>query len=50
MKIIIGRFDDAGEPVWFEVESNDWKDEDGNWKPMAKEAGGSGCDSLDGRK
>lgn len=34
MKIIIGRFDENGEPVWFEVETNVWKDEEGNWKPM----------------
>ena len=32
MKIIIGRFDENGEPVWFEVETNEWKDENGNWK------------------
>ena len=25
MKIIIGRFDENGEPVWFEVESDDCK-------------------------
>lgn len=31
MKIIIGRFDENGEPVWFEVETNEWKDENGNW-------------------
>lgn len=34
MKIIIGRFDENGEPVWFEVETNVWKDEEGNWKLM----------------
>lgn len=38
MKIIIGRFDENGEPVWFEVETNVWKDEEGNWKLM-KEGG-----------
>lgn len=32
MKITIGRFDENGEPVWFEVETNEWKDENGNWK------------------
>ena len=32
MKITIGRFDDNGEPVWFDVETNEWKDENGNWK------------------
>ena len=32
MKITIGRFDEDGEPVWFEVETNVWKDENGNWK------------------
>jgi len=37
MKIIIGRFDEQGEPVWFEVETNDWKDEEGQWRPMIKE-------------
>ena len=25
MKIIIGRFDENGEPIWFEVESDDCK-------------------------
>lgn len=34
MKIIIGRFDENGEPVWFEVETNVWKDEEGNLKLM----------------
>ena len=29
---MIGRFDDNGEPVWFDVETNKWKDENGNWK------------------
>ena len=32
MKIIIGKFDEDGEPIWFEVETNEWKDENGNWK------------------
>lgn len=32
MKITIGRFDDNGEPIWFDVETNEWKDENGNWK------------------
>lgn len=32
MKIIIGKFDEAGEPVWFEVETDVWKDEEGRWK------------------
>lgn len=32
MKIIIGKFGEDGEPVWFEVETNEWKDENGNWK------------------
>ena len=32
MKIIIGKFGEDGEPVWFDVETNEWKDENGNWK------------------
>ena len=32
MKIIIGKFDEDGEPVWFDVETNEWKDENGNRK------------------
>lgn len=32
MKIIIGKFGEDGEPIWFEVETNEWKDENGNWK------------------
>ena len=50
MKITIGKFDETGEPVWFDVETNDWKEENGNWKSMAKETGGSGSDSLDGQE
>lgn len=36
MKITIGKFDEAGEPVWFDVETNDWKDENGNWRTLTK--------------
>ena len=32
MKIIIGKFGEDGEPIWFDVETNEWKDENGNWK------------------
>ena len=32
MKIIIGKFGEDGELIWFEVETNEWKDENGNWK------------------
>ena len=34
MKIVIGKFGEDGEPIWFEVETNVWKDEEGNWKLM----------------
>ena len=36
MKIIIGKFGEDGEPIWFEVETNEWKDENGNWKDVSK--------------
>ena len=36
MKIIIGKFGEDGEPVWFDVETNEWKDENGNWKDVSK--------------
>ena len=36
MKIIIGKFGEDGEPIWFEVETNVWKDENGNWKDVSK--------------
>ena len=32
MKLIIGKFGEDGEPIWFDVETNKWKDENGNWK------------------
>lgn len=40
MKIIIGKFGEDGEPVWFEVETNEWKDENGNWKDVSNEDAG----------
>ena len=40
MKIIIGKFGEDGEPIWFDVETNEWKDENGNWKDVSK--GGTG--------
>lgn len=36
MKIIIGKFGEDGEPIWFDVETNEWKDENGNWKDVSK--------------
>lgn len=36
MKIIIGKFGEDGEPAWFDVETNEWKDENGNWKDVPK--------------
>ena len=36
MKIIIGKFGEDGEPIWFDVESDEWKDENGNWKDISK--------------
>ena len=26
----------GGEPIWFDVETNEWKDENGNWKDVSK--------------
>ena len=40
MKIIIGKFGEDGEPVWFDVETNEWKDENGNWKDVSNEDAG----------
>ena len=40
MKIIIGKFGEDGEPIWFEVETNEWKDENGNWKDVSNEDAG----------
>ena len=37
MKIIIGKFGEDVEPIWFDVETNEWKDENGNWKDISKE-------------
>ena len=33
MKIIIGKFGEDGEPIWFEVETNDWKKENEDTPP-----------------
>ena len=41
MKIIIGKFGEDGEPVWFDVETNEWKDENGNWKDVSNEDAGN---------
>ena len=41
MKIIIGKFGEDGEPIWFEVETNEWKDENGNWKDVSNEDAGN---------
>ena len=41
MKIIIGKFGEDGEPIWFEVETNVWKDENGNWKDVSNEDAGN---------
>lgn len=40
MKIIIGKFGEDGEPIWFEVETNEWKDENENWKDVSNEDAG----------
>ena len=40
MKIIIGKFGEDGEPIWFDVETNEWKDENGNWKDVSNEDAG----------
>ena len=32
MKIIIGKFGEDVEPIFFFVVTNEWKDENGNWK------------------
>ena len=41
MKIIIGKFGEDGEPIWFEVETSEWKDENGNWKDVSNEDSGN---------
>ena len=40
MKIIIGKFGEDGEPIWFEVETNEWTDDIGNWKDVSNEDAG----------